>query len=73
MANLWTKVGEGSPAKPYPSIALGVFEASTLEMASAYTLFANAGVVHPLRAITRISENGQDKKVKVEAPRRVAR
>ena len=73
VANLWTRVGEGMPAKPYPSIALGVFEASTLEMASAYTLFDNGGVVHPLRAITRISENGQDKKVKTEAPRHVAR
>ncbi len=73
VANLWTKVGEGSPAKPYPSIALGVFEASTLEMASAYTLFDNGGVVRPLRAITRISENGQDKKIKPEPARQVAR
>ncbi len=73
VADLWKKVGEGSEAKPYPSIALGVFEASTLEMASAYTLFANAGQVRPLRAITRITENGQDKKVKIEAPRDVAR
>lgn len=73
VADLWKKVGEGSAAKPYPSIALGVFEASTLEMAGAYTLFENAGQVRPLRAITRITENGQDKKVKVENPRTVAR
>lgn len=73
VADLWKKVGVGTPAKPYPSIALGVFEASTVEMAEAYTLFDNNGEVHPLRAITRISENGQDKKLKVDAPRPVAR
>ncbi len=73
VADLWKRVGEGTPAKPYPSIALGVFEASTLEMASAYTLFSNGGQVHPLRAITRINENGQDRKLKVEEPRVVAR
>jgi penicillin-binding protein 1B len=73
VADLWKKVGEGSPAKPYPSIALGVFEASTLEMASAYTLFANGGLLRPLHPIMRISENGQDKKLKVEEPRQIAR
>ncbi|MEI6246887.1 MAG: penicillin-binding transpeptidase domain-containing protein, partial [Acidobacteriota bacterium] len=73
VADLWKKVGVGTPAKPYPSIALGVFEASTLDMANAYTLFENAGQLRPLRAITRITENGQDKKVKTEDPRDVAR
>lgn len=73
VADLWKRVGEGTPAKPYPSIALGVFEASPMEMASAYTIFGNAGVEHPLRAITRIVENGQPKKVKFEEPRQVAR
>ncbi|MBP8273637.1 MAG: hypothetical protein KAY59_04365, partial [Acidobacteria bacterium] len=73
VADLWKKVGEGTPAKPYPSIALGVFEASPMEMASAYTIFGNGGVEHPLRAITRIVENGQPKKVKIEEPRQVAR
>ena len=73
VADLWKKVGVGTPAKPYPSIALGVFEASPVEMTSAYTLFENAGVLHPLRAIQRIIENGQDKKVKVDDPRPIAR
>ena len=44
VANLWKKIGVGSPARPYPAIALGVFEASPLDMATAYTLFANKGV-----------------------------
>ena len=32
-------------APPYPSIALGVFEATPFEVATAYTLFANGGDV----------------------------
>ncbi len=50
----WKKVGVGTPAKPYPSIALGVFEASPLEIATAYTLFTNKGSVRPLQAVSRI-------------------
>ena len=73
VADLWKKIGVGTLAKPYPSIALGVFEASTLEMATAYTLFGNDGQVRPLRSITRITENGLEKKVKVDEPRPVAR
>jgi penicillin-binding protein 1B len=73
VADLWKKVGEGTEAKPYPSIALGVFEASTLDMASAYTLFSNGGQVRPLHAITRINENGHDQKIKIDDTRSVAR
>ncbi len=36
VADLWTRIGVGTPAKPYPSIALGVFEASPIEIATAY-------------------------------------
>ncbi len=61
VAALWSKIGVGTPAKPYPSIALGVFEASPLEMATAYTLFSNDGSVRPLRAVTRIVENGESR------------
>jgi hypothetical protein len=28
IVNLWKKMGVGTPPKPYPSIALGVFEAT---------------------------------------------
>lgn len=73
VADLWTKVGVGTPAKPYPSIALGVFEASPVEMATAYTIFANAGQEHPMHTIMRISENGLDKKLKTDPTRQVAR
>ena len=53
VANLWNKIGVGTPAKPSPALALGVFEASPLEMATAYTLFTNKGTVRPLTAIQR--------------------
>src|SRR5262249_60557373 len=36
---LWRRLGVGNPPKPYPSIALGVFEATPFEIATAYTLF----------------------------------
>ncbi len=59
VADLWKRVGVGTPARPYPSIALGVFEASPLEMATAFTLFANGGAVRPLQAISRIMDGGR--------------
>ena len=44
VADLWKKLGVGNAPKPYPSIALGVFEATPLEIATAYTIFPNLGV-----------------------------
>jgi penicillin-binding protein 1B len=73
VAELWKRVGEGTRALPVPSMALGVFEASPLEMATAYTLFDNAGSVRPLKSIVRIRENEKDKKIKTEGLREVAR
>jgi penicillin-binding protein 1B len=73
VANVWSRVGLGTPARPYPSIALGVFEASPLEMATAYTVFAGGGQLRPARAITRIVENGESRAVPVSATRTVAR
>ena len=60
--------------KPYPSIALGVFEASPLDMATAYTVFANGGAVRPLQAITthRRERQGARRSPPAE-PRPVAR
>jgi penicillin-binding protein 1B len=73
VADLWKKVGVGTPAKPYPSIALGVFEASPLEMAAAYTLFSNSGAVRPTQAITRIVDGGKAIAIPAVKPRQVAR
>jgi membrane carboxypeptidase/penicillin-binding protein len=55
VAALWkrTKVGE-TELRGYPSIALGVFEVTPLELAEAYTLFPNGGTIQPLTAIARV-------------------
>ena len=73
VAALWKRIGAGTPPRPYPSIALGVFEASPYEIASAYTLFPNGGTLRPLRAIGRIVNNGENVSIDVPAPRTVAR
>jgi penicillin-binding protein 1B len=73
VAALWRKIGAGTPPHPYPSIALGVFEATPFEIASAYTLFPNGGTLRPLRAITRIIDHGKDLAVDTTAPRQAAR
>jgi penicillin-binding protein 1B len=73
VAALWTKIGVGTPAKPYPSIALGVFEASPVEIATAYTLFTNGGTVRPLQALTKIVEDSHNKQVAPGPSKSVAR
>ncbi|HUR19962.1 MAG TPA: penicillin-binding transpeptidase domain-containing protein, partial [Vicinamibacterales bacterium] len=73
VAALWTRIGVGTPAKPYPSIALGVFEASPLEIATAFTLFSNGGSVRPLQALTKIVEDGKTKQLTPGPTRAVAR
>ena len=73
VAALWRRVGIGTPPRPYPSIALGVFEASPYEIASAYSIFPNGGVLRPLRAISRIVDNGTDVPIDLPAPKTVAR
>jgi penicillin-binding protein 1B len=60
VADLWKAVGAGTPPRPYPSIALGVFEATPLEIAEAYTIFPNLGEVQPLRSIFRLRVNDRD-------------
>ena len=63
VAALWKKVGVGSEAKPYPSMALGVFEASPLDMTTAYTIFTNQGAVRPLHAMARIVQDGKGREI----------
>ena len=56
LAALWERAG-GSSIEPYPSIALGAFETTPLEMASAYGVLATNGRLHEaaLAALSRIS------------------
>ncbi len=60
VASLWKKTGIGRTApQGYPSIALGVFELTPMEVAMAYSIFANDGRVKPLRGIARVL-SGED-------------
>ncbi len=60
VAALWKKLGVGNPPQPYPSIALGVFEATPYEIATAYTIFPNGGLERPLRHLMRVMSGGKD-------------
>jgi penicillin-binding protein 1B len=73
VAALWKKIDTGSAVKPYPSIALGVFEATPFEITEAYTIFANHGTVRPLQAVGHIVENGASREMPAPPPRTVAR
>jgi penicillin-binding protein 1B len=73
VAALWRRVGAGTIPRPYPSIALGVFEATPFQIASAYTLFPNGGTIRPVRAISRIVSAGKDVPLQLAAPKNVAR
>jgi penicillin-binding protein 1B len=55
VATLWRRVGVGTPPRAFPSITLGVFELTPLDVAQAYTLFVNGGHVQPLTAITHVT------------------
>ncbi len=59
IAALWKRMGTSTAPKPYPSIALGVFEATPFEIATAYTVFPNLGQLRPLHAIQQINTDGK--------------
>ena len=74
VAALWKRTGVGATARAFPSIALGVFEVTPLEMIEAYTLFTNGGSVRPLQALSRIVADGRERPVPAAAAlRKVAR
>ena len=73
VAGLWRRLGVGVTPRAYPSIALGVFEASPFEIATAYTIFPNGGLLRPLRLLSRVVVGGESRVVPDEPPRRVAR
>jgi penicillin-binding protein 1B len=75
IVSLWKKMGVGNTPKPYPSIALGVFEATPYEIAKAYTIFPNMGTIRPLRSTLKITRDGADitREAKTEKAREIAR
>jgi len=54
--NLIKKMGITTPVLPYPSICLGVFDASVYDMCGAYSVFANHGVWTEPTFILRIED-----------------
>ena len=58
VADLWRRIGAGTTPRAFPSIALGVFEATPLDIASAYTIFGNGG--SEARAASAASDPARD-------------
>ena len=56
VVNLIKKMGITSPVLPYPSICLGVFDASVYDMTGAYSVFANHGIWTEPTFILRIED-----------------
>jgi penicillin-binding protein 1B len=73
VANFWRRIGAGTAPRAFPSIALGVFEATPYEIASAYTIFTNGGGTRALRPLLRIQRGGTEIVAKDSVVKRVAR
>ncbi len=54
VVKLARRAGFGDNLKPYPSVALGAFEVTPLELAQGYTIFPNRGLLRRTRAIYRV-------------------
>jgi len=54
VANLARRAGLNAKIKAYPSVALGAFEVTPIEMAGAYTVFANEGRRLQPHALTKV-------------------
>jgi len=61
VADVWSKkLGIGAPIQPYPAVALGSFEATPFEMATAYNVLANGGLkVEPVTILRVADEKGR--------------
>jgi penicillin-binding protein 1B len=73
VAEVWKRVGVGTPPQGYPAITLGVFELTPLEVAQAYTIFTNGGSVRPLKVIDDIDAGERHLAAKDAPLRKVAR
>jgi penicillin-binding protein 1B len=73
--SLWkkAKIGVTDDLKPYPSIALGTVELTPLEVAEAYTIFANGGTVKKLRPLINVTSGEEVAKMKAATGPAVAR
>jgi penicillin-binding protein 1B len=73
IAALWRRIGAGTAPRAFPSIALGVFEATPFEIASAYTIFSNGGETRALRSLLRVQRGESELVAKAAVTKRVAR
>jgi len=73
VAAVWKRVGVGTPPRAFPAITLGIFELSPFEVAQAYTLFLNGGLVRPLTSIQRIETTDRELRPKAPTLTRAAR
>ena len=73
VADLWAAASGGATPPAYPSIVLGAFESTPLEVAAAYTVLANRGVRAPLHAVSRITAGEQIVHRGEDRPQPVAR
>jgi penicillin-binding protein 1B len=61
VADMWSKkLGIDDNVKPYPAVALGAFETTPLEMATAYNVLANGGLkVEPVTILKIADHDGR--------------
>jgi penicillin-binding protein 1B len=61
VAEMWsTRMEINSNVKPYPAVSLGSFEATPLEMATAYNILANYGLkIEPVTVLRVAEDSGQ--------------
>jgi penicillin-binding protein 1B len=73
IVSVWRRAGIGTAPRAVPSIALGAFELTPLEVAQAYTLFVNGGTVQPLKTVDRVEVGERTLDLEGGAARKVAR
>ena len=73
VADLWADASGGATPPAYPSIVLGAFESTPLEVAAAYTVLANRGARAPLHAVRRVTAGEQIVHRAEDRPQPVAR
>ncbi len=74
VATLAKRMGINVNVKGYPSLALGAFEVTPLELAGAYTAFANEGKRSEPHALLRVvAADGRELKTYKHVPRKVLR
>src|SRR5437867_3653929 len=73
VAKMATRLGLNAKIRGYPSVALGAFEVTPIEMAGAYTVFANEGRRMQPHALLRVSADRKTLKAYKYEPVQVMR